>query len=173
MMLNVFSYYIVCNLFSNCSEEITLFPKMTSPKFIRNFRELFKYLAARYAFDYPNHFRYRIPWGKRYQYVNVIFRYFTSIYFEIKMTCYFKKKLLYSWSNFFIKDLFSIFRTPNQMILGFINRMACSFQWHAVTLIGKHPFLKPHGKSPMRHEKWILSRFSSPTKGRSIQAHFS
>jgi hypothetical protein len=59
------------------------------------------------------------------------------------------------------------------MILGLINRMACSFQWHAVNLIGKHPFLKPHGKSPMRHEKWILSRFSSPTKGRSIQAHFS
>jgi len=144
MILNVFPYYIVCNLFSNCSVEITLFPKMASPKFIPNLRKLFENLTARYAFDYPNHFRYRVPWGKRNQYVNVIFRYFTSIYFKIKMTCYFKKKLLYSWLNFFIKDLFSIFRAPNQMIFGFINRMARSFDIHAGILMGKHPFYKPY-----------------------------
>ena len=109
--------------------------RMASPKFFLNFRELFKNLAARYAFDYPYYFRYRISWWKRNQYVNVIFRYFASIYLKIKMTRYLKKKLLYSWLNSFIKCLFSVFRAPNQMIFGFINRMARSFHIHAAILI--------------------------------------
>jgi len=173
MMLYIFSYNIVRNLFSNCSIEISLFPKVSSPKLFFNFWELFKNFTTRYAFDYPNHSRYRVSWGKRNQYVNVIFRYFTSIYFKIKMTCYFKKKLLYSWLNFFFKDLLSVFRTPNQMIFGFINRMACSFYIHAAILMGKHPLYKPYRKLPIRLWERLLSRFSSPTKGRSIQAHFS
>ncbi len=173
MILNVFPYYIVCNLFSNCSVEVALFPEMASPKFLLNFRELFKNLASRYAFDYPNHFRYRISWWKRDQYVNVIFRCFASIYLKIKMIRYLKKKLLYSWLNFFIKDLLSIFRAPNQMIFGFINCMARSFDIHAGILMGKHPFHKPYRNIPIRLCERPLSRFSSPTKGRSIQAHFS
>ena len=111
-MLYIFPYNIVCNLFSNCSVEISLFPKVASPKLFLYFRELFKDFTARYAFDYPNHSRYRVSWGKRNQYVNMIFRYFTSIYFKIKMTCYFKEKLLHSWD---FRHFFTIKKTNGRL----------------------------------------------------------
>ena len=145
MMIDIPSYYVVCYLFSNCSVEISLLPKVASPKFILNFRELVKNLAARYTLDYPDHFRYRVSWGKRNQNVNMIFRHCTSIYFKIKMTGYFIKKLFYSWLNVFNKYLFPLFRAPDHMICGFINRMACSFDIHAGILMGTYPFYKPYG----------------------------
>ena len=145
MIFNVIPYHIIGNLFSNCSVEISLFPKVASPKLILNFRELVKNLAARYTLYYPYHFRYRVSWGKRNQYVNVIFSHCTSIYFKIKMTGYFIKKLFYSWLNVFNKYLFPIFRAPDQMVFGFINRMACSFDTHAGILMGMYPFYKPYG----------------------------
>ena len=84
------------------------------------------------------------------QYVNMSFRHFTSVYFKIKMTCYFNKKLLHSLLNIFFEDLFSIFRTPNHMIFGFISRMACSFHIHAAILVGNQPCYKPYRNTPTR-----------------------
>lgn len=149
------------------------FALLASPKFFLNLRELIENLTARYTFQYSNYFRHRISRWKRYQYVNVIFRDFTTVYFKIKMARYLKKKLLHPWTDFINKNLFPVFRTPDQMILGFINRMACSFQTHASILLGKQPSCKPYRKTPIRLVERPLSRFSSPTKGRSIQAHFS
>ena len=149
-MLNIFPDNIVSYLFSNCYIEISLFPKVTSPKFFFYFRELLKNYTSRYAFYYSNNLRYRISWRKGYQYVNVIFRYFTSIYFKIKTTCDFIKKLLNSFLNIALKNLFSIFRTPYEMVFGFIYRMACSFNSHTAILMGKRPFYKPYRYNPIR-----------------------
>jgi len=173
MILNIFSYHIIGDLLSNCSIKIPLFPKMTSPKLFFHFWEFFENLTTRYTFQNTYDSRNGILRRKRNQNVNMIFGNFTTVNFKIKVTRYLHEKFFNPRAYFLCQYLFPVFRAPNQMILGFINRMACSFQWHAVILIEKHPFLKPHRKSPMRHEKWILSRFSSPTKGRSIQAHFS
>ena len=137
MMLYILPYHIVCYLFSHRSAEISLFPEMASPKFFLNFRELIENLTARYTFQYSNYFRYRISRWKRYQYVNVIFRYFTTVYFKIKMARYLRKKLLNSWTDFINKNFFPVFWASDQMILGFINRMvyfsdSCGyFTWKA------------------------------------------
>ena len=173
VIFDIFPYHIIGDLLTNCSKKISLFPKMTSPEFFLYFWKFFKNLTARYTFQNPYDFRNGIPWWKRNQNMNMVFGNFAAVDFKIKMTRYLNEKFFNPRSYFLCQYFFPVFRAPDQMILCFINRMACSFQCHAVTLIGKHPFLKPHGKSPMRHEKWILSRFSSPTKGRSIQAHFS
>jgi hypothetical protein len=172
-MLNIFPYHIIGDLFSNCSIKISLFPKMTSPKLFLHTGEFVENLTTGYTFQNPNDSRYRISRRKRKQNMNMIFGNFTSVYFKIKVTRYFKEKFFDPLPYFISQYFFPVFRAPNQMILGFINRMAASLQGHAGSLIGKYPFLKPHGKTPTRHEKWILPRFSSPTKGRSIQAHFS
>ena len=173
MFFNIIPNHIIGDLFSNCSIKITLFPKMPSPELFLYFWKFFKNLTARYTFQNAHDFRNRVPRRKRKQNVNVFFGNFATVNFKIKMTRYLNEKFFNPRAYFLTQYPFPVFRAPDQMILGFINRMACFFQWQAVTLIGKYPFLKPHGKSPMRHEKWILSRFSSPTKGRSIQAHFS
>jgi hypothetical protein len=70
----------------------------------------------------------------------MIFRYFTTIYFKIKMAADLHKKLFYPWLDLFTQNLFSVFWTPNQMVGGFINCMARSFQAHATYLTGKAPF---------------------------------
>jgi hypothetical protein len=173
MILNIFSYYIIGDLLSKCSIKIPLFPKMTSPKLLLYFWEFFINFTSRYTFQNSYDSGNGILRRKRNQNVNIIFGNFTAVNFKIKMTRYLNEKFFNPWSYFLFEYLFSVFRAPDQMILSFINRMACCFQCHAVILIGKHPFLKSHGKSPMRHGKWILLRFSSPTKGRSIQALFS
>ena len=172
-MIDIPSYYVVCYLFSNCSAEISLFPEMTTPKLFLNLWKLFEYLTARYTFQNPYYFGYRISGRERQQYMNMIFRNFTSVYLKIKMVCYLNKKFSNSILNATSEDLFPVFRTPDQMIFRFINRMTCSFDIHAGHFIWKAVFPQALKKSPIRLEKSHLSRFSSPTKGRSIQAHFS
>jgi len=140
MMLNISSDYIVCYLFPNGSEEISLFPKMTSPKLFLNLRKFFENLTARYAFHNPYYFRYRISGRKRHQYVDMIFSNFTSIYLKIKVLCYLNKKFFDSFLNVASEYLFPIFWTPNQMIFRFINRMACSHDIHAGHFIWKSAF---------------------------------
>lgn len=173
MVLNIVPYHIIGDLLSNCSIKISLFPEMAAPKLLLHSWVFLENLTTRYAFQNPYYFRDRIPRGKGKQNVNMLLGNFTSVYFKIKMTRYLNEKFFDPRAYFFTQYLFPVLRAPNQMILGFINRMARSFKGHADSLIGNYPFLKPHAKSPMRHEKWILSRFSSPTKGRSIQALFS
>ena len=140
MMLYIFPYHIVCYLFSNCSVEISLFPEMTTPKLFLNLRKFFEYLAARYTFQNPYYFGDRISGRERQQYMNMIFRNFTSVYLKIKMVCYLNKKFFNSILNATSEDLFPVFRTPYQMIFRFINRRTCSFYIHAEHFIWKDVF---------------------------------
>lgn len=140
MIIYILPYYIVCDLFSDCSAEIPLFPKMSSPQFFLNLRKFFEYLTSRYTFQYPYDSRYRISGWKRQQHMDMIFSNFTSIYLKIKMVCYLYKKLFNSILNFLFENLFPIFRTPDQMIFRFINRMTCSFNIHASYFIWKGVF---------------------------------
>jgi hypothetical protein len=150
MMLYIFPYDIISDLLSHGSIEIPLFPKMSSPKLLLNFRKFLENLTSGNTLQNSNHSRNRIPWRKRNQYVNMVLTYFTAIYFKIKMARYLFKKLSYSRANLLNKNLFPLFRTPDQMILSFINCMACCSQTHAVILWGNQPFLKPYGKSPIK-----------------------
>ena len=151
MILYIIPYYIISYLFTPCPIKISLFLKMTSPELLFNFRKFLENLTIRNAFQNSNYSGNRISRWKRNQYVNMILRYLTSLYFKIKMTCNFIKKLFYPRANFINEDLFSIFRAPNQMIFSFINRMTCSSQGHAVILWAKHIFLKSYGNKPAIH----------------------
>ena len=139
-MIDIPSYYVVCYLFPNCSVEISLFPEMTTPKLFLNLRKFFEYLTARYTFQNPYYFRDRISGRERQQYMNMIFRNFTSVYLKIKMVCYLNKKFFNSILNATSEDLFPVFRTPDKMILRFINRMTCPFDIHARHFIWKAVF---------------------------------
>ena len=140
MMIYIPSYYIICYLFSNCSVEVSLFPKMTTPKLFLNLWKFFEDLTTRYTFQNAYHFGYRISGRERQKYMDMIFRYFTSVDLKIKMLCYLNKKFFNSILDVKCKNLFPVFRTPDQMIFRFINRMTCSFYIHAEHFIGKAVF---------------------------------
>jgi len=151
MVLYIIPYHIISDLLSCCSIEIALFPEMTSPKPLLHFRKFPENIAARNTLQNSNYPRNRIPRRERNQYVNMVLRYLTTVYFKIKMASYLIKKLFYPWANFCNEDFFSILRAPYEMILGFIHCMACSSQAHAVILLEKQPFLKTYSNIPIRH----------------------
>ena len=124
---------------------------MAAPKLFLGFGEFLESLTAGNTFQNSIHSRNRIPRWKGNQYVNMILRYFPTVYLKIKMAGHLQKKPFCPWANFINKDLFPILWTPYQMVLGFTNRMACSFQAQAVILLGTHPFLKPCGKNPTKY----------------------
>ena len=150
MMLYIFPYHIIRDLLSDCSKEVPLLPKVASPKFLFRLGKFFENSTARDTLNYSNYFGNRIPGWKRNQQVNMVLCYFAAIYFKIKMARDLFKKLFYPCANFFNQDFLPVFRVPDQMVLGFINRMARSFQAHAGMLKGKPPFLKPCRKYPAR-----------------------
>ena len=147
MAFNIFSYYFVSYLFTNCSKEISLLPKVTTPQFLFDLWKLFKNFAPRNALQYPNNFCYRIPGWKRYQNVNMIFCNLTSINLKIKMLANLFENLFCTLADIFCNNFSSILWAPNQMILSFIYRMTCSLQAHAYMVGGKQYFLKPYRNS--------------------------
>lgn len=172
MTLYIIPYCIISNSLAHCSIKIALFPKRASSQLLFGILKFLENLTARNAFQNYNHSRKLISGQKRNQYAHIVFIYLTSVYFKIKITCNFIKKLSYPWANFINKDLFSILRTPHQMIFRFIYRMACSFQAHAVILWGTHLFLKHYGDSPNCNEERRISLFSSLAKGRAFKHIF-
>ena len=150
MMLYIFPYHIISDLFSECSKEVPLLPKVASPKFLFRLGKFFENCTARDTLNYSNYFGNRIPGWKRNQEMSMVLCYFTAVYFKIKMAGDLFKELLHPCANSFNQNFFPVFRTPDQMILRFINRMARSFQAHAGILKGKPPFLKPCRKYPAR-----------------------
>ena len=149
MFLNVLLNNIVCDLLTNSSKKVALFPKMASPKLFPYARVFFQYFTARYAFQNGHRLRNTIAWRKRYQKMYMIFRYLTLLYFEVKLTGDFIEKGFYPFTHLPCQYSFSVFRAPYQMVRRLINRMACSSQCHTVLLIGKRPFLNPHRLFPM------------------------
>ncbi len=131
MLLSIFPYHVISYVLAHCCKEIYLLPEMTSPQLVLDFRKFLEDLATRNALENSKHFRYRIPGPKSYQYVNMVLRYLTSIYFKIKVIGNLQKKPVYPRPGFLYKDLFSVLRTPDQMILSFIS---CSH------FMGKAPF---------------------------------
>jgi hypothetical protein len=148
-MPSIFPYDIISDLLFHSSIKIALFPKMTSPKLLLNFRKFLENLTSGNTLQNSTHSRNRIPWRKRNQYVNMVLTYFRAIYFKLKVARYLFKKLSYSQANLLNKDLFPLFRTPEQMILSFINCMACCSPAHTVIVWGNHPFLKPYRNHPI------------------------
>ncbi len=132
MLLNIFPYNIVGHMFPYCSKKIPLLSKMTSPQLLLNLWKLLENPTSRNTLHYTNYSGNRITGRKRDQYVNMFFRNLTLVYLKIKLTGNLIEKLFHSCTYIATKYLLPIFRTPNQMILGFIYSMACSFQTHTI-----------------------------------------
>lgn len=150
MVLNIISDDLVSYMLTHCSEKISLFPKMATPKFLLNSWKFFKNFTCGNTLQDSYYLCNRIPWWKRNQYMNMVFGYLTSINFKIKVNRDLIKNLLHPVPNVTNKDLLSVFRAPYQMVLSFINCMTCSSQNHAEILMGKQPLLKPPRHIPMR-----------------------
>ena len=151
MFLNVLPYDIVSDMFPHGSEEVSLFPKMTTPQLLLYLRKLLENLTAGYALQNPNDLRNRIPRWKRDQDVNVVFCDLTLLHLKIKMSGNLQKQFLNPVTDVPNKYLFPILRTPYKMISRFIYRMTCSAQNHADILLRNQTFLKPHRINSMRH----------------------
>ena len=151
MLLNVLPYDIVSDMFPHGSEEVSLFPKMTTPQLLLDLRKFLKNLTARYAFQNSNYLRNRVARWKRDQNVNVLFCNLALLYLKIKMSGNLQKQFLNPVTDVPNKYLLPILRTPYKMISRFIYRMTCSAQNHADILLRNQTFLKPHRNNSMRH----------------------
>ena len=84
------------------------------------------------AFDDPNHFPYRTLARKRQQDMDMLNTDFHLNEFKFIFLAYLADQLLCVFLSFAVlKDFFSIFRIPNMVIAGIINRMTRSFNCHA------------------------------------------
>lgn len=84
MLLNVLPYDSVSHMFSDCCEEVSLFPKMTPPQLLFDLWKLLENLTAGYAFQNSNYLRNRVSRWKRNQDVNVVFCNLALLYLKIK-----------------------------------------------------------------------------------------
>ena len=150
MFLNVIFYDIFCDMLPHGSEEISLFPKMTTPQFLFYFGIFLENLTAGYALQNSHYFRNRIPGWKRDQDVNMVFGNLTFLNLKIKLRCNLQKQFLNPSLDIANQNLSPIFRTPHEMVSSFIDRMTCSTQNHADILLRKQTFLKPHRNNSMR-----------------------
>ena len=132
-------FYIVSNdlcgyFIANCSDKISIFPKLSTPQFLFYFGVLLKYHTSADALEHPYYFGNRIPRWEGQKDVDMVFCNLKGIYLKIVMLGNLLKDLFHSLSNIISQDPFSVFRGPYQMIFRIIDRMSSSFQYHAVNI---------------------------------------
>jgi hypothetical protein len=132
MMLYIFINDLPRHTVSDCSSEVSIFPKLARPKLFFDARELAEQCSRTYAFYYPNHLTYRTLRWKRYQQMHMINSYFHFLNLYSVFIAYFFYKLFRSLPyRFVLKYLLPIFRAPYQMVCRVVDRMTRPLQSHA------------------------------------------
>src|SRR3990172_4992362 len=134
MILNIFFDYIRCYLVPNCSNKISIFPKLSAPKLPLYFRVLLEYGACTDTLQHSYYPGNAVPWRKRQKNMHMIFRNLQRLYLKIVILCYLLKYLSYSVSYMTLQNPFPVFRSSYQMIFGIIYRMTGPLQFHAISL---------------------------------------
>lgn len=129
MMLDIFINNLPSHTVSDCTSEISVFPKLSRPKPRLHTRQLAEQFPRTYAFYYTNHFPYRKLRGKWHQDMYMINRYFHFLNLYPVFFAYLFDKLFRSLPYRFVpKYLLPIFRAPYQMIYCVVNRMTRPLQ---------------------------------------------
>ena len=91
-----------------------------------------KYYAGTDGLQHPYHFGNGVPRWKGQKDMNMILCYLQCVYLKIVILGYLFNHLFCSISDVASQNPLSIIRSPHQMIFSVIDRMAGSFQFHAV-----------------------------------------
>ena len=132
MIPYVLPNHLCCHLGANCSGKISIFPKFSTPKLLFYFRVLLEYYAGTDALQHPYHSGNRVLRWKGQKDMDIVFCDLKGVYFKIVICGNLLKDLFRSVSNVSTQDPLSVFRGPHQMVLRIIDRMAVSFQFHAI-----------------------------------------
>ena len=134
MILNIFSNHICSDFIANCADKIAIFPKFSTPKLLLYFWVFLKYYTRTYALQHSYDFRDTFPRWKRQTYMNMIFRNFQSVYCKIVVFSNLLKYFFHTILDITTHYPFSILRSPYQMVLRVIYRMARSFKFHTLSI---------------------------------------
>ena len=132
MIFNIFLNNVTSHAISDGTCEIAVFPQLPRPQSVLQRREHAEQFPGTDAFDDSNHLPNRMLWRKRQQNMNMLSTYFHLNEFKIIFFTYFADQLFRTFPDLVVvKDFLSIFRAPNQVIAGIINRMTRSLYCHA------------------------------------------
>ena len=131
MVFNIVSNHLCGYFIANCSDKISVFPKLSTSQFLFHFGMLLKYYTGTDALEHSYHFGNRVPRWKGQKNMNMVLSYLKGIYLKIVILGYLFKYFLYSIPDVASQNPLSIFRSPHQMVFRIIDRMARSFQLHA------------------------------------------
>jgi len=137
-----------------------IFPKLSLPQVLHQLQILFEHLTRRNTIQDPHHLGNRMPGRKIQQDSHMFLNHFQFDQLKTKVFGNLPKHLLHSASAILPNDPSPIFQGLDQMIFRVINGMASTFDGHL-------PRLSLLGPASSR------LNFSSPSKVRGLQFHFS
>ena len=116
MILNILPDYLCRYFISYGSGEISVFPKLSTPKLFLHFRIFSKDHARADTLQHAYNFRYTIARWKRQKYVNMVLSYFHRIFRKSMVYGYFFEYLPYPFLYVSSKYPLPILWSPYQMV---------------------------------------------------------
>ena len=153
MVLDILLDRVAGHFISHRAHEVPIFPELPSPQLPLHLWISPNYLLRTHALQCPYYFANRLLRRNTRKYVHMILRYFHLNHFTVPRPQYLFEQLLGRLTHLTPQNPLSILRRPYEMVPRIINRMAQSFDAHAVhytrNSAQKNPFLPalPHGAS--------------------------
>ena len=134
MILNILPDYLCRYFISYGSGEISVFPKLSTPKLFLHFRIFSKDHARADTLQHAYNFRYTIARWKRQKYVNMVLSYFHRIYRKSMVYGYFFEYLPYPFLYVSSKYPLPILWSPYQMVFRVVYGMRGSLDRHVLCI---------------------------------------
>ena len=134
MILNILPDYLCRYFISYGSGEISVFPKLSTPKLFLHFRIFSKDHARADTLQHAYNFRYTIARWKRQKYVNMVLSYFHRIYRKSMVYGYFFEYLPYPFLYVSSKHPLPILWSPYQMVFRVVYGMRGSLDRHVLCI---------------------------------------
>ena len=153
VVLYISFYGITRYLISNCPYKVSIFPKLSTPKFSLYLRMSQKNFPRTDTFQNSHHLSNRVFRRYTCKYMYMIFGYLHFHHFTVSRCQYLFKQFFYAISYPSTQYPLAIFGGPYKMVSRIVNCMAQSFYAHSsyYTRVKKqcNPFLPvlPHGVS--------------------------
>ncbi len=134
MILNILPDYLCRYFISYGSGEISIFPKLSTPKLFLHFRIFSKDHARADTLQHAYNFRYTIARWKRQKYVNMVLSYFHRIYRKSMVYGYFFEYLPYPFLYVSSKYPLPILWSTYQMVFRVVYGMRGSLDRHVLCI---------------------------------------
>ena len=132
LVLNIAADEVSSYFVSHTSDEISIAPKLSSPKLFPKIREFLECLSSRNTFHYLNYIGWGV-FGRRFgEYVHVIFHYLHCIYIKAILFCNTLKYFFKVSGYFLVEYLFTVFGYPDQVVFKIIDGVFDPSYSHAV-----------------------------------------